>query len=102
MSHDDIREIANSWGLAKSDGTAPSETDLLDHMAGVIEDMLLRDRRKFTNALYRLDVSDAKVSEVMKKHLPPEQYREIARIILAREMQKAETRKKYSPPPEEG
>lgn len=101
MSTDDFREIANSWGLTASDGTTLTEDTLLDHMSRVVEDLLLRDRRKFTNALYRLDVSDAKVSEVMKKHLPPEQYREIARIILAREMQKAETRKKYSPPPED-
>lgn len=61
----------------------------------VVEDLLSRDFNTLLNTLYRIDVSEVKLKRVLA-----EGHEDLASIItemiLKRELQKVETRRKYS------
>jgi hypothetical protein len=57
--------------------------------------LLENDMHRLINAMYRLDVSEAKFHEAMQAESKEEAISQIANLIIEREMQKVKTRLHY-------
>ena len=62
----------------------------------VVKYLLDKDFASLMNALYRIDVSEEKVKEILELSQPEELASNLASAIILRERQKVETRLKYS------
>ena len=61
-----------------------------------IEELAEKDMQKLLWILYRIDVSEKKLNETLKQ-TPPEKFAAVmADMIIARQVEKAESRKKYN------
>jgi len=69
--------------------------DLKKQLIPIINTLLNRDMNRLLNALYRIDVSEKKVKEILTVATPEEIAPGIADLIISRESQKVITRKKY-------
>jgi hypothetical protein len=63
-----------------------------------IVNLLLNDMEKLLSILYRIDVNEEKVKHAFELQNPKAIAPKIAELILERELEKAETRKKYHHP----
>ncbi len=61
-----------------------------------IQIMLDTDFNGLLNALYRIDVQEARVREIIELGNPDHIAPELAKVVLRRQIQKVETRRKYS------
>ena len=94
----DLIEISEKWGLTLTRADSTLTTDdlwaqVIEELARRVELLMDRDARKFSNDLYRLDVSEARIKQVMRGG--GDVFSGLARIILERELQKARTRREY-------
>ncbi|MDH5610529.1 MAG: hypothetical protein OEY56_13710 [Cyclobacteriaceae bacterium] len=62
----------------------------------VVRYLLDHDFNRLLNALYRIDVGEGTVKQILELALPEEVAPGLARAILTREMQKVALRQKYS------
>lgn len=74
---------------------ADSYEKLREALTSIVTYLLLHDMEKLLNILYRIDVNEPKVKAAFAQNDPKLIAPEIARLILEREIQKAESRKKY-------
>lgn len=70
-------------------------TLFLKNLTRIINYLLEKDFQRLLNGLYRIDVSEKKVNEVLNQSAPDSIAKEISILILERELQKVETRLKY-------
>ena len=84
-----VTQLAESWGIESSGDDIEKLKEIL---AARVSEMLWKNHSKFMNALYRLDVSERKISEIFKTLSADKQPRALAEAILERELQKAKTR----------
>ncbi len=68
-------------------------------MAGYINRLILSDFSKLVQLLYRVDVSEKKLKQILQEHPNEDAAVIIAQLIIERQQQKAESRKKYNTPP---
>jgi hypothetical protein len=61
----------------------------------IIVNMMLNDMEKLLAILYRIDVNEKKVKQAFTQSNPAFIAPTIAELIIARELQKEETRRKY-------
>ena len=97
--------ISQSYELIKKDlqltdnfddGDDPSFDRLLSWLTKEVQSLLDRDFASLLNALYRIDVDERRVEEVLAVHDPDTLASQLARLILDRQLLKAQTRRKYS------
>jgi len=74
----------------------PSIQELHKYLTIAIGSMLDREFNKLLNLLYRVDIEESLVAEVLHAENPSEVASELARLVIDREMKKVESRKKYS------
>ncbi len=80
--------------LTVRDGEA-SYSALIERLVKVVDHLISTDFNKLLNILYRIDVSEEKLKDALSNNT--ENTSEIiAQMIFERELQKVETRKKYS------
>jgi len=79
-----------------------SEEDLLALLAERIEEMLERRPDYLMSLLYRLDVLEKHIRPVMHPNAPLPAHIGLARLVLERQKQRAETRINVKPEPLEG
>lgn len=72
-----------------------STDDLKKALIPVINYLLNKDLNRLLNALYRIDISEKKVKEVLTLEHPENMASCLADLIVQREMQKVITRNKY-------
>lgn len=65
-------------------------------IAHLVQHLLLTDFNRLLHILYRIDVEERKVKEAMLAEEPEIMAERLARLILKRELQKAEIRFRYS------
>ena len=94
MDEFDRNEIAERWGLSQTNQSL-SESDLFEALSRRIEELMNRDFRKFLHSLYRLDIDEEKVANILGTTKGESQYHALASAVLKRELQKAETRKRF-------
>jgi len=70
-------------------------TFFINNLTRIINYLLEKDFQRLLNGLYRIDVSEQKVNEVLNLSAPGFVAKEVAQLILERELQKVETRLKY-------
>ncbi len=73
-----------------------TKEDLLFFLDQYIQDLIDNDFEKLLQLLYRIDVSEVKVKEALCLSGPKKASYTIAKLIIEREEQKVNTRKKYS------
>jgi hypothetical protein len=81
----------------------PQTTDTIEQLKQIrkvlisrIEELAEKDMERLMGALYRIDVSERKLKETLVNH-PPENFAPvIADLIIERQLEKAESRKKFS------
>ena len=77
---------------------SPQMDELHHYLTLAIQELLNTGFNKLLNALYRIDVSEKKVSEVIHMEAPDEIASKLATLVIERELQKVYTRQKYSNP----
>lgn len=73
------------------------QSTLEERLSLFIQDLLEHNFAKLTHMIYRHDVKEAKFNEALEEPSLKLQANAIARLVVERELQKVETRKKYSP-----
>ena len=85
-----FKEVAQKWGISISeDGDVAA---FLEDLANKIEVLWNEDPEKLLNTLYRLDVSESKLDIAMKRPKSGSMSRDVAELIVERELQKFKTR----------
>lgn len=79
-----------------------SEEELLAVLADRIAEMLERRPEYLMSLLYRLDVLEEKIHPVMQPGAPEPANWGLARLVLERQKQRAETKRTIKPEPLEG
>ena len=72
-----------------------SQETLLAKLTAIVNYLLSKDFNRLMNALYRIDVSEEKLKRTLASNTD-NTAKAISELILERELQKVETRKKYS------
>lgn len=94
MSNESYQEIqkiisVDAGGLLNDPGV------LRDKLARIINDLIENDFPNLVNILYRIDVSEAKLKDMLNKHADEDAGRVIANLIIERQIQKSEARKGF-------
>ena len=90
-------------GPFELEGAAPgTEEELLSMLADRIAEMLERQPEYLMSLLYRLDVIEKKIHPVMRHDAPEPANWGLARLVLERQKQRAETKRTVKPDPLEG
>lgn len=87
----DFQLAANQWKLDENEISAEKAFTLLYNL---VEHLLSHDFNRLINSLYRIDVSEEKLKAALATSPNPTQT--ITEMIWERELQKVETRKRYS------
>ncbi len=69
--------------------------DLKLALIRILNHFLDTDMSRLVNALYRIDISESKVKQILAISESNQIGNELAELIINRELQKIETRKKY-------
>ena len=77
---------------------SPEIDELHRYLSLAIRELLDTGFNKLLNALYRIDVSEKKVTEAIHLEAPDEIASKLATLVIERELQKVYTRQKYSNP----
>ena len=87
------------FGLQNEDAFLPAENttvhDLRERLKRIISYLLDKDMERLLQAMYRIDVSEAKLRELLATAPPDKLAGEISDLVIEREVQKAETRIRY-------
>lgn len=76
----------------------PSETtakELLEQLTGFINDLIVHDFNQLLNILYRLDVSENKLKQMLGDDNPGDAGKIIAALIIERQLQKIKSRQQF-------
>ncbi|MVT06901.1 hypothetical protein [Chitinophaga tropicalis] len=68
-------------------------------LAQQLEIMISNNFQQFVLLLYKIDVAEQKVRDVLAADLSPEVYRKIAAMLIERQQEKIISRKTHSKPP---
>ena len=101
---DTIQETAlalrNQFGMAAVDLLPGDEQQRFEALkkllAKRLAEMIDHEFDNFVNALYRIDIDEAKVKKVLAKQPFSHALEEVAEMIIKRQIQKVITRKQYS------
>jgi len=91
------QQIQNTLSLrADLTEAVKNEEQLLKLVEQYVQELIDTDFEKLLLVLYRLDVSEKKVKQALEINGAEKASNSIAKLILEREKEKAETRKKFS------
>ena len=89
----DVLKFTNQdFNLEIPSAEVSSQDEFLKLLTKVIRHLLDKDFERLMNGLYRIDVDENKVKRALTTDNPAEN---IAQLIIERELQKVETRRKY-------
>ncbi|HMO32855.1 MAG TPA: hypothetical protein PKE63_11060 [Lacibacter sp.] len=95
-----LRNLQESLSLAVPDSV--SEAELLDVLTHRINHLLVHDFQHLVQLLYRMDVPEQKLKQLLRQHPDTDAARIIATLVVERQQQKLETRKQFRQKNEEG
>ncbi|HEU4573946.1 MAG TPA: hypothetical protein VFS36_03015 [Chitinophagaceae bacterium] len=75
-----------------------SEDELRQQLAAYINELIIHDFNKLVVLLYRIDVSEAKLSNLLKENTKQDAGKMIAGLIIERQAQKIKTRRQFRQP----
>ncbi len=72
-------------------------------LAEKLELLISTDFQQFVLLLYKVDVSEFKIRQILESDITPGVYKKIAALLIERQQEKIISRKTYSqPPPDDG
>jgi hypothetical protein len=86
-------DLNHSYGLDLPEAVTIEMLELV--LADRINTMITTDFNRLISLLYRIDVSETKLKQLLKENTGTDAGLLIARLILERQWQKIETRRKY-------
>ena len=103
-SNDTIQETAlalrNQFGMPETDLIPGNEQQRIEALKKLLAkrlgEMIDHEFDNFVNALYRIDIDEAKVKKVLAIQPFSHALEEVAEMIIKRQIQKVITRKQYS------
>ena len=72
-----------------------SQQELQDKLFSFINDLIQNDFQRLVAILYKVDVDENKLKRILKEETDKDAAGIIAKLIIEREMDKVETRRKY-------
>ncbi|HSF45736.1 MAG TPA: hypothetical protein VLA58_06975, partial [Chitinophagaceae bacterium] len=90
-----ISNISNDWGLTVLPNV--TENELAVVLAGRINDLIKSDMNYLITALYRIDVDERKIREMLTKNKGTDAALIIAHLVIERQKQKIKTRSMFTP-----
>ncbi len=93
--------VKGSFDLAANEEVT-NEADLINILGERIAEMLEQQPEQLMSLLYRLDVLEEKIRPVMHPSAPEPPHVGLARLVLERQKQRAETKLNVKPEPLEG
>lgn len=94
---DIITQINRSFELREDLlATVDNEEKLLRLLSLYVQELINKDFEHLLYLLYKIDVGEKKVKKAILNSKPEEAHKVIAKMILEREKEKVETRKKYN------
>lgn len=88
-----IEDLNRSYSLELRDVAGLDELEAL--LSERVNDMIQRDFNGLVQLLYRVDVSEKRLRGLLQENAGEDAGKVIARLILERQWQKIETRRKY-------
>ncbi|MBW8685861.1 hypothetical protein [Chitinophaga rhizophila] len=94
-------QLSTDAGLPLTTGVTYDQFEAA--LAEKLEQLISNDFQQFVLLLYKVDVSEHAIRQVLEADLSPEIYRKIAALLIERQQEKILSRKQYSqPPPDDG
>jgi len=87
--------LARDWGVSIAGANVTGRDSLLDALTERVRQLLRNDFQKLVTAMYTLDVSETRFREAMEGD-ESAAARQIAELILTREIEKAESRARHA------
>lgn len=100
MDSKDITEVSTlitrDLGLIESELIALDSVDTFKNkLTNIIRYLLDKDFEKLLHAMYRIDINEEKLKTVLASESPEDVAPNLASLIIERELQKVETRRRY-------
>ena len=95
-----IADLNRAYGLELADHLTAAQLETL--LAERLNALIRSDFSALVQLLYRIDVNEAKLREVLKVNAGEDAGKIIARLIMERQWQKIETRRQYPRNPSKG
>ena len=74
----------------------PELEELHQYLTAAIRELLNKDFNQLINILYRIDITESRVSKALHTDDPAQIASELASLVIERELQKVETRRIYA------
>lgn len=82
--------------------TVLSDTYLFEELSNYINELIVKDFEYLVSLLYRIDVDENKLRSILEDHPREDAADTIASLIIERQIQKIQSRKKFTRPGTEG
>jgi hypothetical protein len=92
-----VSQLAEDASLQLQPGITYQQLE--DLLTKKLEAMISHDFQQFVLLLYKIDVSEFRIREVLAADLSPDVYRKIAALLIERQQEKIISRKTYTRPP---
>ncbi len=89
-----IKDLNRSCGLELAEQLSAGQLEAL--LAEKFNSMILKDFSALVQFLYRMDISESRLQQLLKQNAGEEAGKIIARMVIERQFQKMETRRLYS------
>ena len=89
-----IKNISHDLEITLNEGI--SETELLHQLSGYINSLIEHDFQKLVVLLYRTDVSETNLRQLLKENPGSDAGLIIARLVIERQVQKIKSRQQFS------
>lgn len=103
MSEPDAKDLADlqhalvqGWNAKPTLGGDPTWDDLVDILARNVAFLIRHDMQRLLTACYLVDLSEKAVAEAMRGNDTEQSARAVAQLILERELEKLESRKRFA------
>lgn len=100
MDPNDVRDIhhylSQDWGIEALKRETPDWESLLEALTRRVDYLLAHDYERLLHGMYLIDVSEERFDQALDPagvEIPP---RAVAKLILERELEKLESRRRYS------
>jgi hypothetical protein len=91
-----VLQLSEDAALAVQPGITSEQLEEL--LAQRLEELISHNFQQFVLLLYKIDVAENKVREVLESDITPAAYRKIAALLIQRQQQKIISRKEFTKP----
>ncbi|PZR27207.1 MAG: hypothetical protein DI535_11170 [Citrobacter freundii] len=93
-----INAVAQDLGVSIASKSGEEQVNIL---VDAVNELLLHDFDRLVTILYRVDVDELKLKQLLKERAGEDAARIIVMLLIERQEQKIRTRREFSTPPED-